>query len=377
MKILSIGDASSVFFYETVRRLLKARPDFDIDVLDLRGKGKKNCGSAGYYSIGSSFLLKIPLLRGFSLAVLVRRAVRQLPGKYDCVQVHYVMPCLGLAAGALRRKGRMIASFWGSDLFCGGRIDRLLQKRILNSSWRITLYTPQMKQFFTEKFGKEYNKIIRDAGFGTNALDEIDALRVSEGSAGAKEKLMIPPGRLLAVCGGNGYESQQHETILCALRKLSRQTQGRFYFIFQMSYGGSEPYKEHIKSLFGQSGLEGRVITDYTDWVSVARLRLAADVFIFLQKADGFSSALREHLYAGGVPVIGSWLRYEALEKKAFYHTAAGSDELASVLSEIAENVQEEQRRCQINRKIVAGRYSWQNAIEKWAALFDEQQENT
>lgn len=233
-----------------------------------------------------------------------------------------------------------------------------------------------MRQVFTQKFGGEYNKKIRNIGFGTNALTEIDEMESAVGAAGAKSRMNVPADKILVVCGGNGAASQQHEMILQAACGLDETTRSKLYFIVQMSYGGAPYYRDRVKNELASSGLSGRVLTDFMDWYGVASLRLAADIFIFMQKADGFSSALREHLYAGSVPIIGSWLRYEALSGSAYYRTAANIQELTDTLAHVAHHLAAEKQLCLANRAVIANCCAWSSVAEKLICLYERQDNN-
>ena len=114
MKILYIGNADSVFLYETVRQVKARRPDYRIDVLDLSARQNDRDYSAlgvDIFKIGGSRLLAVRLLRGLKSAHLLRQALRSLPDGYDYVHLEYVAPWLGLAEGALKRKECLICTF--------------------------------------------------------------------------------------------------------------------------------------------------------------------------------------------------------------------------------------------------------------------------
>ena len=374
MKILYIGNADSVFLYETVRRVKAQRPDYRIDILNVSPRKNDNDYSAlgvNISQIGGSRLLAVRLLRGLTLAHLIKQSLRFLPDDYDYVHLEYITPWLGLAAATLKRKGSLICSFWGSELLCGTRLHALLQRRLIHSAYRVTLYTEQMRRIFTRKFGSEYNGKVCNIGFGTNALDEIDELESAGGAAEAKRRMNVPADKILVVCGGNATASQQHKMILQAACGLDEAIRNRMYFIMQMSYGASPHYLDRIKNAFAASGLQGRVLTGFMDWRGVASLRLAADIFVFMQKADGFSSALREHLYAGSVPIIGSWLRYEALSGSAYYRTASTPRELAGALAAVADNLAAEKRLCLANRALISECYTWNSVAEKLVCLYE------
>lgn len=122
MKILYIGNADSVFLYETVRRMKEQRPDYVLDVLNVSPRqNDKDYAALGVrlFQIGSSRLLAVRLLRGLTFSYFIRQSLRLLPSDYDYLHLEYITPWLGLTAGTLRRKGNLICSFWGSDLLCG------------------------------------------------------------------------------------------------------------------------------------------------------------------------------------------------------------------------------------------------------------------
>jgi hypothetical protein len=283
------------------------------------------------------------------------------------------MPCLGAVGRRLSGRGRLILTFWGTDLLNGGKISAKLQRRLLKKAFRVTYYTAYMDKCFKEKFGGRYAGITRNINFGMNALEAIDCVKTQYTRAQIKESLGLPADSVIVCCGSNGYSTQQHEKIIAALGQLRPEYVERVFFYLHMAYGGGRAYRAKIKRLFAASGLDGRVDTAYMYMEDVARLRLAADIFILMQERDALSTALMEHMYAGSVPIVGSWLVYRELAG-CLMHTAGSVRDITAQLAGIIDNIGEEKGRCAANKELIKNIGSWDESVGRWIRLYEQRE---
>jgi len=204
--------------------------------------------------------------------------------------------------------------------------------------------------------------------FGLSVLDEIHRIvKDRELIIDFASRLGIDLTSKIVVCGYNGFESQQHLGIIESLR---HQSFSNVQFVFPITYGGSDHYKELVKRELKNSGLNYVTIEQFLTIEEVAVIRVIADCFCQLQITDAFSGSMQEHLYAGSNVITGEWLDYCDLKLNdvQLVEVSSVSDIGSCLARELAHpTVTAEQKSS--NKERIYRMSSWRNTIAGWDLL--------
>lgn len=322
MKILLIGASQSIYIHEYIRNVLN-QANADIYLLD------EGLASEAYYAFYRSrniHLIKTPPLNAgsglrnklyYRWRLLKIRSLLKKHGPYDIIQIHFVTVVeFSYLHPSLLKSARLVASFWGSDLFRANR-DRLgkLAKH-LDKCDAITLSGKRMERKFREVYGQRYDDRIYHAFFGISTFHEIDNIRQRMDRAACKESLGLDPESVVLTIGYNSNIEQQHEKVLETLGSIPEELLAKASILLPFTYGVSTgQYKARVQRLLDQLPCRHLIVEGYLPPDKIAVLRLASDVYINAQTTDAFSASVQEYLYAGSWLLNPVWLQYDELSE--------------------------------------------------------------
>lgn len=325
------------------------------------------------YELPRGLIYRIPKFRVIIAQYLLHRKIKRT-GQYDFYHIHYVekWACLQVFL-AQKSKERILLSFWGSDLYRSNKFDNLMIKKCLTRAHKITLTTQDMQEKFHEIYGLKFNNKLVSTKFGTQIYDRLINLEINESMIESKRKLNLPENKIIVVCGYNRNIEQQHISILHTLTEIPLELKERIYLLIPMTYGTSnDQYVRQVREAFVSSGYEGLVLNQFLSDDDMARFRRCGDIFIHLQTTDAFSASMQEHLFAGSVVINGSWLKYKELdEKTVFYYRIDEVSELAVLMPEMINNLEEVKKKAELNRGLMGDSLSWQSIANQWAPLYE------
>ncbi|WP_214793218.1 MULTISPECIES: hypothetical protein [unclassified Exiguobacterium] len=379
MKVLLMGWGDNVYIKRHIENVnLKGSIETSLYTLKVKNKEflsfyNQNNINLINSDLGNNLIYKIPKVRGW---ISTYRDVKLLKsnGPYDILHVHFVglIQCkmIGFLSGDYKK---LILSFWGSDLLRAN--NELIKdlKKVIKKADTITFGSDDMIKKFQDKFGSEYNSKLKLIYFPTTVYSKIDEITFSESLADSKEYFDFPKNKYIVACGYNGSESQKHNEILESINKISPEVLKKMFFVFPMTYGASENYLNEIRSILRKTDIDYVILTEYLNEEMIARLWRCTDIFIHVQSTDGFSSSMRENLYAGTVIINGSWLKYNELEREGHYiHKISTIEELTTSISGIVSDYNLYFANSKINKDAIKKIFSNEDEYLKWANIYLE-----
>ena len=380
-RILLIADPNSVYIVNYIKYVLVPN-NLNVTIYDIHHRNHKAYEYAAFFHKNNvsiitpqqnSIFYKIPKLQLIIRIFFTVPAQIVALGHFDFCHIHFVDPLWGLILPRCKTLGRMIASFWGSDLFCSTFLMRCLQKKIMKKAFKITLLTQNMQLCFSKFYGSVFNDKVWRVRFGVSNLELIKESVQMPAANDFKTKFGIPSNKILIACGYNSSKAHQHLKILTSLDALDPELKSSCYLLFPMSYGFSgTDYQQEILSLMEKYHLCGKVLSDYLPDKDVASLRLATDIFINVQTTDAISASMLEHLCAGNIMISGNWLNYLELEEaEILYFKVNSTEELAAIVTNCLTNIQELKNKCLIqNSQTIYDRFTWNHIKDPWLALY-------
>lgn len=381
MRILIVGNSDSVWIRNFIKYILMG----DGNKIELLCLGREAVGkwNEEYQDWGVKQIRLPESLRKLQsktnkslpekiyLGIFISEVCRKL-GQYDVVNLHYVsIPGLAVLSRMKGLHHNLILSYWGSDLLCihGDAIFEKIFLRLIGASYA-TFDNGDLEDEFNRRFGfaKLRKKV---AMFSLPILEEINRTKM-------KDCTMIAGTRFsedkIAVCVGyNGGESQQHLKVIEQLSKIEDAYKKDICIALQMTYGGSNEYKEKCKQCCSDAGFDFVLFSDFMQEKDVAKLRRRADIFINAQTTDAFAGSFCEYMYTDTVVINAKWLHYKELDEYPFtYREFQEFEDLPRLLVEVLTEMQKEGRKKKqgTNKEIIWQLRANENCKQQWQEVF-------
>ena len=378
-KILIVGNADSIHIYNYILNLL-LETNIDITIYNRVGPEVPiRAEYASFYAqnnvkiVTSPVPVQINKLSYLGFLIKTFFIVKSL-GRFDYLQFHYVQETIAPVFYLLRRRfGKIILTYWGSDLYRLNTVRRSLTKGLVNSAKHIVMLTTDMVDYFNnlpKKYSKNsYKCTVVD--FGNMFYPGIDELRQSGISiTQVKACIGLETDKTVVTIGYVWRKPmRQYETVQ-ALLKGGKEYLKKIQVALPV-WGIPDEEYEKLDVLLKKSGVSYKLFRDFMDPETVVKFRVSTDVFVHTQTTDALSSAMMEHLYAGSVVINGKWLYYDMLDEKGVYYMKVESiDDVDRVLENVLLSLDDYKIKTSINHDILKSFSSWEAYKNKWLALY-------
>ncbi len=301
-----------------------------------------------------------------------------LKAKEEIINLHFIdkrtSDLLYLVSYLVNKK--IILTFYGSDFYRINNSSRFKLEKIIKRAYKINFTNKKTKEEFDLFFDYKYSNKLFVVGFGIKNLEVIKAVMNKSSKIIIKEKINIPPEKMVVTCGYGAIKEHQHEKIIEELVKLNGNIKNKCIFLFPMTYGyDKEKRIKKIRKLLEKTNLEYIILTEFLIGEDLANIRICTDIMINLQTTDQFSASMTEHIFAGSYIIAGKWLPYDTLlemgissifQIDSFYEL---NEKLTELINKIEKNINEE--KILKNQEIIWYLASWKRNIIKWLELYE------
>ena len=290
---------------------------------------------------------------------------------YDIFCAHYITNAsIRVLTIAKKYCKKTIFIFWGSDIL---RRTKKSIRRIyaFNTVDRICMSTREMEKKFHELYGMKFDNKIRKINFGSNGIELL-----TDGQLEMKEirrRYNIDESKIVISIGYNKMCSQQHLKVLNVIKTLLPELREKIHIILRLTYGnGDNNYINKIKALVDESGCSSSIFESYMSDIEVAEVVSITDIFIHAQTTDARSASMCEHLYAGSLVIVPSWIQYSEIEGKVFYLTFEKFEDLEDLISNNLVHKQNSiyHEKLKRNRIELYDLCSWKSQVPDWRKLY-------
>jgi glycosyltransferase involved in cell wall biosynthesis len=300
-------------------------------------------------------------------------AVKQALERFDIYHWHCFDPWRLHLMRLLPANARLIVTLWGSDLFrTSGVHEYARQLFVTHRATAFTMASPEMREVFLSKFGRELYSRVHLLNYGACNLPLVRHSRQHRSTFLAGHG--IAEDKIVICAGNNGSQANRHVEILNAIAALPLEIQHRVAVIVPMTYIQTPPsYVAEVRHAASRLPAPVVILDRYLEAEDVARLRGACDITIHVPVSDQMSAAMAEALYAGSVLITGAWLPYSMLRKHGlYYHAIESLDELSGRLAAVIDGIAEERKRAAEASSRIYGLMAWESVIPRWLNLYDE-----
>lgn len=290
----------------------------------------------------------------------------------DLFHWHYFGPERLPLLRHLPARAKLIMSLWGSDLYrTAGIQEYVRQFEACKKVTVFTMATPEMRETFLAKFGRDLADKVRLLNYGACNLETID--RVRERRACGLTRFGIGAGKTVVCIGNSAVAGNQHIPVLRAIAEVKPELLTRIALVLPMTYGLHPDYASEVRQEAAKVGAPVAIIDEFLSDEEIALLRCCADVTIHVPVSDQFSASMCEALYAGSILITGSWLPYSRLRMNhVAFHEIAGVEDVGRKLTEVIENLGCERKRVSQNAEPIRQLMSWDTVTDQWLALYDQ-----
>ena len=374
--LLLVADINSIHIYNYCKNFL-SKEDFQVTLLNIGG-GEETVNKEYlnfYKELNYKILYTCGLATGrWAFFVSFYKVLKQA-GEYDILHLHYVNHYLCPAIFFLSKRFKhIVLSYWGSDLLRSNFMKRSMTLPLIIKANAISLLTKEMyDRFSTISF--LYRKNLKKCSivdFGNLFFDSIKENQERGLTPSRAKKLMgLDPDKL---CIAIGYNCRREMQQIEALEGIFH---GNFKYVENVQFvipavGIDNSIKERIESLLNANKADYYFQQNFLSESQLPIFRLACDVFIHPQTTDSLSCAMMEHLYAGGVVINGSWLKYNVLDNNMIYYYQFDEfADLPNLLNSIIESIDKIKEQSAENRQKIDSFASWSYWRNKWALLYE------
>lgn len=304
--------------------------------------------------------------------IVKRYLIPQLFLKYDLIDFHGYYPVYNSLMQVCVEKGyKFDITLWGSDLM---RADDKRKERLkygFNHCYRIKM-TSNLYDTMVQYYGSIYADKYREVYFGSNELEQIDAIDDNKTLVIRKQLYGDIGNKMILVCGYNGIRSQNHDKMIAALCNLDKDEKESVHVVLPMTYGTKPEYLESIRSKMEQIGMSYTILDHFLDAKEVAVIRKTAHIAINVQNTDASSDSLKGHLYCGNVCIFGEWLNYDIFCKNDICYIKTMIGDISTHLKEVLQHYDEYHHLCEGNPEKVKKLFSWESTIKTQVAVYGE-----
>jgi hypothetical protein len=300
------------------------------------------------------------------------RSLPELLAGYDLYHWHCFAPDNLLALELFPSGSRIIVSLWGSDLYRTAGLDNYARQ--LKACPRATVFTvgsPEMRETFLAKFGREWFDRMRVVNYGADNLELIDQAR--DARARFLAGIGLDPGRIIVLVGNAANPNNQHMAVIEQLGRMNPSILRRIALILPMTYNTLAAYRNEVESALHHLPVPARILDEYMPELEVAGMWASCDVFVHVPVSDQFSASMCEALYAGSVLVTGAWLPYSRLRANRVHHHAMERvDQVADVLASVVNDLPAEKEKAAKSAPLLREMMAWDSVMPRWVALYNE-----
>ena len=372
-KVLFVGSMNSIFIKELVERLKKTKNFEKLDGLMLTSPIKSFSTPVDTLYCHNIYYTDSLILKFFNKIkkyILNKATLHSLEKSYDIVNIHSMSPVIVMFWNDIKKVAdKKVITFWGSDFYRASNKQKDSYVTILDECDHITFTSQSMMEIFLKYYKHYFNKC-SVVSFGLQTLDNIkDNFPINK--AQEKEYFSIN-NKITITIGYSAEERHRHLEIINQFISLSQEIQDNCMLLLPMTTGG-EKYRNNIEDILKKHKINYKVFKEYLSYEDNAKLKIASDIMINVQKTDQFSGSMQEALFAQNLVITGSWLPYKIIDDlNVFILKVDDIESLSGTIKEAIELLDYKTNRLEKNTEIIWNLSNWTKQEKLWVELLEK-----
>lgn len=267
-----------------------------------------------------------------------------------------------------KHTNNLICSFWGSDLHSAPPTN--YTRELIEHARYITPLKEDMCKEFEKKYGPIDKSKWVATTLGTREIECIDRELEKSTREDCKKYFNIDENTKTIAIGYACRYQMRHMEIINELKNLDKEILDNITIILPMAYGMTKEkadiYIDGIEKIIKKLGCKYVVLRDFLDFETLAKLRIATDIFVHAQIKDASSTSLAAQLYIDTSIVINcvDYSHYNEMEVDYFRFK-----ELSEIPKIINKNINLPYKGK--NRHKIKEFTSWEGNRDKWLAMYE------
>lgn len=297
--------------------------------------------------------------RLFQVSLLLR-----VSSQYDFIDVHFFWRAFVPYIEKLKKPYKI--SIWGSDFYRELPSVQEKKRKLYENARLIQVETDDVKDDVALYDSLLEEKIVV-CNFGVDILDSISKSLSGELVTNEEKK-----NRIVVTIGYNGSRGQQHKVLIEAINNLPTRYKQNIFVYVPATYGLSIEYKKELLTSLSELQVPYRLFESYLSEVELAQLRKESDIVLNAQITDTLNASLIQHLYAGGILIVGEWLPYGIYDRNNIYYIKSKKDEFSSHLKYCLDHFEECKHLAEANQNKILEFATWDAVSDKQYAIFQQ-----
>lgn len=384
IKLLLVGDASSIFFVEYVKAIKKYM-DIHVTVYS-PFPDKKNYNNYPYdrviFDDFTNSKLGTTKVIGYQLRPFIFRKrffdfLKKDRLIYDIIHIQWLLPSWTISPKMFHRFGKkLIVSFWGGEvesqkILFSSQLYLYNLGRLLSEADAGIGTTAIVNEYVKKRYPQLQNKC-NFGILGSSIISEMVKFEISD--TDIRNAIGIPADKITIMLGYSGKIIHYHIPILDAI--VSNQSflayRDNIHFLVPMSRGASPQYVNDVKDALIRSGCTYTMFETYQADKEVAFLRKSTDIIFQLSHHDEVSTSIIENLAAGALMICGNWFpNYDVLRNYGFeWIEVEGIKEGVDKFYEILPEMDKYYGMTNHNQSVGKSKFAWDECIKDWVNAY-------
>ena len=378
-RIVFFTYSDNVFTQDYIKELLKTG-DFKITVIGFqptRWTAFYKKRHIRYIDVPRIYLPEQSSIKDYLKYLRARLFIFLNRDRFDFIHVHSVVEnSLKHAKMLMGRRGKLILTYWGGDIFSKSNEQFMREKHYLDCAYKINVMTDRMREILDHKYDFRYHDKCRVVDFGNTTIGYMDQYVSKYGKERllrlSRKKYGMPQDKIVIAVGYCGRKQQQHLHVIDQIRKYPAEVKKNIFLYCHMPYDiESKNYIAKVRNALKLCGCDYLLSEQYLTFSQIAAMKMGVDIMVHAGSYDAISASMIEYIYAGKIVLNPEWVGYDLYEQFGIrdiqYHDF---EDLGIKLAHVLKNICQDQMAVERNQEIIAEMYRWDRVISKWLELY-------
>lgn len=379
-RIVFLTYSDNVFTQNYIKELLKTG-DFKITVIGFQHTRwmafyKKH--HIRYIDVPRIYLPEQSSIKDYIRYLRARLFIFLNRNRFDFIHVQSVVEnSLKHAKMLMGRRGKLILTYWGGDIFSKSNEQFRREKCYLDCAYKINVLKDEMRDILNQKYQLQFNDKCRVFSFGNTNISIMKRYLEKYGKTHvkriARKYFGMPEDKVVIAVGYSARPQQQHIKVIDQIKMYPAHKKEQIFLYCHMSYGqGGADYVQKVDNALKKSGCQYKINADYVKPSELAMMKLGTDIFVHAGTYDSLSESMLEYIYAGKKVFNPSWIEYDMFQQLGIQDIKYNDFEdleiklLDAVSAPYWDQSTEEQ-----NRQGVSKLCDWDLLLPKWLELYE------
>lgn len=290
------------------------------------------------------------------------RLLVKISGPYSLVDIHFFWRSFIPFLKKINKPYKI--TIWGSDFYREKPEIQEIKKRLYEKAVVVQAETKETCDDVLNYDPNLHGKV-EACNFGVDILETMSQLPIG---------CLISPrelgNRIIVALGYNGSKGQQHELMIKAIDALPLEYKEKLFLYIPATYGLQSDYEATLITLLDKLGIPYHIFNHRLSEAELAQLRRDSNIAINAQITDTLNASLLQHLYTGGIVIVGDWLKYGIYDRHNIVYYKSEKDAFTETIKYCLDNYEEIKELVKHNKERVLEFATWDAVSDRQFEIF-------